>query len=1397
MAKLSQLGIPQAGTIAEREAIPIGLRKRGLRFLATDITPWREFEWRLAGDPSGARGDGASLANANWVGLFTAAEEKNLGIGFFGTLPAANVEGLQTSNAAIDSIASIKISDFRAVALSSDASAKVELSARIRGVKPDSMTVAWGGYSIPIDTLPFSPPDWAATKPLFVIGNSLSDSSEVTTRWSQLLALQLGVSLYSVARYSSDARQVFRCGAKPIYLTLLNNFLRAAGAAQGITAINGSAPNADAAESPQSFLNEAPGATGTANCSMAGTIIDGANTRRVTVSIPNGGSTDYSIAQDAGGTALNLSGPVLFVPDIAAQLATSDLVIWLGNNYGFSGVPNSYGDYTNPQLWVDLAAIVAKSAGNRVMIIPIIPSADWAPGSQAMLAYQAANARTKSLYPSYWLLDTTGRDLIQRLQASGDGSTEDNDDIAKGWTPRSLRRRADGSYDALHLNAAGDAVVKAFMVEARARQTLPPALTLGTTVTLKASGTNPRTSVAITSEPAATKVELDRGPVGQAVKASAASSSLNIWKDALFRALYDAYPAGYPAGNAAMALDGSTKVASTAALTWDQTASPYGNPAIVCAGTSGLDLYHYTSDGMIKAGDDFSFRVGVIVPIGTTIRFAEYVRQGFGGTILASKALTDGTMDVVGTGAYTEFAVPYLTGATGGTAILLRATRLSGAGSFTVCGISLQRGQIAHPMSEDRGSGYVARKALALATSASTTAIANATLLASLLVPKKNLFNAAVATTGYFINYSNGVPTANASYYASDFIPVTAGLTYAFSDLRQIAWYDANKAYLSGFNGPATVGTQVAPVNAAYLRCSVNTSAYATFQVEANSSTTAYEAYKLALSTAYLPTLSGGMFAEGSIAGSKIAGGLTIDQMAFAVKSKNLFNINDAGNVLGSYVQYTNGTIAANATYNATHFIAVTPGTTYTVSYSHQRAFYDGSKTYVSGTNSGNSATFAVPAGCYFVRLTVNVASWSSFQMEVGSTATSLAAYGTTIDPSVLPANIAAIGTRVDKALTIDGALLVNPLQPEFLRHFRYRLTKLSLPTPEATLLSCVAGGDSWTHNTSRWIGPYTDKMVARFGDGGMGFTSFGFLQSGNVAPWTSGNQPTYLNGNARPAKYPCRIYGNVVGTYYTGAGPDISMATFTAAGDAAEITFPAGHPNSVARLLYMATAEAQARYTVDGGANWTALDLSVGTAGILGTASIAVPAGAGILRVEWVAGTCLMSGVFARGTSGFLMSKIASTGSRVSQFSGAAATSWENGFAALEPHALIYMDGTNSQGASMSGAAWGSAVQTFFTRARAKVPGIDLLLAVPPENQRTTNTVAMSAYDTEGRRLSVTMRFCYHGMQGVFGDPTNPLEYGATGALALMVSDLIHADQATGGRSLVSEFYCTTTRGL
>lgn len=389
----------------------------------------------------------------------------------------------------------VKIVSPRAVAINSDANPRGYLEWKTTG-RPTGHLVKWGTYTVTLDgqaqRMEF--PNYSLAQPYAFIGNSLTDSTDVLNRWSQVLSARYRQLMISVARYSSDWRMVYRVGAKAIVLTLAGAV--PANGSVAVTLINGAAIDGD---NPAAFLTTGdPGVV--SGMAMSGYLTRNGVTRRATVSAPNGASFAYVVTQAPGQTAITFDGPVTFVPDFALSVPGRICVIWLGNNYFFSGVANAYGDNTNPQMWVDLKLIVAflQARGCRVLLLPIIPSANTAEGDNWLArgagtpytAMEAANARTTTMFPGLMARHADGRSFLKFLQDRNDGSPEALDDVAKGFTPRNLRRRADGSYDLLHMygDGTGDLAVADFVDSALQAQALPNAVTQTTDFAITAIG---------------------------------------------------------------------------------------------------------------------------------------------------------------------------------------------------------------------------------------------------------------------------------------------------------------------------------------------------------------------------------------------------------------------------------------------------------------------------------------------------------------------------------------------------------------------------------------------------------------------------------------------------------------------------------------------------------------------------------------------------------------------------------------------------------------------------------------------------------------------------------------------------------------------------------------------
>ncbi|MGE4321730.1 MAG: hypothetical protein AB7E60_01720 [Sphingobium sp.] len=406
--------------------------------------------------------------------------------------------------------------------------------------------------------------------------------------------------------------------------------------------------------------------------------------------------------------------------------------------------------------------------------------------------------------------------------------------------------------------------------------------------------------------------------------------------------------------------------------------------------------------------------------------------------------------------------------------------------------------------------------------------------------------------------------------------------------------------------------------------------------------------------------------------------------------------------------------------------------------------------------------------------------------------------------------NTDSLSARVAAIVTADGAPIVDRYGRDTLRMTHMMLTKLSMPTPEACQAILNIGGDSFSHLPERWTGPLAAMLTDIYGDAGGGWCGFGYLPSGNVAPWTLANQPTFRQGNVRPDSYPTIHVGAGVGTYYTAASPDLALVTMSQAGNAIYQGFPSLPIHNGCDLFFVGTADGAVRWSwgtyngsgsVSDPSNYTfglevplnvqggvgqlhIVDISSGVSDDAETTAVVMPSGAGMLRIVRSAGSTKLCGVNLKSDApGVRINKLAATGSNIAQWANAPA-GWETGLAALGATGWIYMDGTNSQSMAMAPALWGNRQEIIVNRVRAATPGIDVLIAAPPENLRPDNPVPMTAYAIEGRKRAMTLHTAFRDLQWKFGDPANPAQYAD-----LFEGDLKHPKPPTDGRLLLAGF--------
>jgi len=352
------------------------------------------------------------------------------------------------------------------------------------------------------------------------------------------------------------------------------------------------------------------------------------------------------------------------------------------------------------------------------------------------------------------------------------------------------------------------------------------------------------------------------------------------------------------------------------------------------------------------------------------------------------------------------------------------------------------------------------------------------------------------------------------------------------------------------------------------------------------------------------------------------------------------------------------------------------------------------------------------------------------------------------------------------------------------LRRLHYKRRALLLG--DAAKLSIGLHGDSFTHLVTRWSGDFAQTLIDELGDGGGGWTGFGFITGGS--PFTHGGaQPASLNGNIRPSSYGVTLNGAWTGAYATVASPDTCCAISSTAGAEIRAAFPASPALSGADLFWIGTADGVMEYSWDG-TTWTAINVQ-GTVDACSFAALAnVPAsGAGMLRLRVVSGSCKPAGVYWKSDApGVVINKFAATGSRMSQLSvQAAEPTWQAAIARFALDADFVMHGTNDKANNAIPADFANAGGTVVAGLRAAIPGVDVLWAMPPENQRPSDTYAMKAYKALAAEKAHDLNVAFLDQQRNFGDPDNAGEYGSAGSTPLFEPDLTHPTPASGGRAL------------
>ncbi|WP_214807640.1 SGNH/GDSL hydrolase family protein [Exiguobacterium sp. s102] len=273
----------------------------------------------------------------------------------------------------------------------------------------------------------------------------------------------------------------------------------------------------------------------------------------------------------------------------------------------------------------------------------------------------------------------------------------------------------------------------------------------------------------------------------------------------------------------------------------------------------------------------------------------------------------------------------------------------------------------------------------------------------SFMTPGKNLFDPVKADLpGKLLNYNDGsVTTNNADHIAtSDYLALTPGQVYVINKKYNIAFYDANKAFLTAEKIAVTkeAGTNFTmPATARYIRLSfagysTNTNVANEAQIETGTVSTTFEAFRYTLNTDNISNISTTQIKDGAI---------TVPKADFFVPGKNKYDKSKA--LDGFLINGTTGTFQAWASHSMSDWIPLKPSTTYAINGRMNYALYDSNKTYITGQNSVFVSTFTTTSNTAFIRFSLDTVTYpnikNTFQLEEGTLPTLYTPFNLVLDP--------------------------------------------------------------------------------------------------------------------------------------------------------------------------------------------------------------------------------------------------------------------------------------------------------------------------------------------------------------------------------------------------------------
>lgn len=378
----------------------------------------------------------------------------------------------------------------------------------------------------------------------------------------------------------------------------------------------------------------------------------------------------------------------------------------------------------------------------------------------------------------------------------------------------------------------------------------------------------------------------------------------------------------------------------------------------------------------------------------------------------------------------------------------------------------------------------------------------------------------------------------------------------------------------------------------------------------------------------------------------------------------------------------------------------------------------------------------------------------------------------------------ANLSDRLDESMTSTGAPRDTILNRAALRTAHWKMIALDLGDTQQ--LNIAAVGDSYTQNAARYTGPLATYLTGRYGDGGGGWTGYGFFSAGSPPYVIAGAQPAGVNGNARPTSYALKFRGVWVCTYNNSPSPDCAHITSSTAGDMIQRTVPASPNHSALRVHFLGTADGVVRHRVDGG-SWTTQNVQ-GTIGALQMFDIALTAGAHTVEIEVVSGTVSLCGDNALSSAtGVRLHKLGGSGSSVNSWWNQNAASQQTGWADLTPDIFWVMEAGNSQSNAIAPATWISRWSDLVGRMRTASPLADILMVGTIEliGRDAPTYTPIADYAAQARQFAWTNDYAFLSLQDYFG--ADKTTYASTSPRPLLNADGLHPEPPTGGRLMVA----------